>query len=186
MLFVSLRLFAQSDTTIIYNTPKIFSITIRDTNKSIFSMADETQYKEVYIDTLTRKYIVFERKYTNSHNPLISRKTEKVFLQNIVEIGYKNGTHEENAAIAGAVTFAIAGVIIGNVAKNQRELYNDKTKTVSPFLAGVIGLAMGAGVGYFIGGLIDKYEYLDLTNYGNERKFTEITRIINRGIKRNK
>jgi len=182
-LLISCSAFAQSDT-IAYNTSKIFYITIKDANKSIISFTETSTYKEVYIDTLSRDYLIFDRKTLDSENPMSSRKSEKIKLEDILVLGYKNGTHEELGLGIGAAVFGGTGFILGVNARKQDQLYNDKNPT-KPMLTALIGLVVGAGTGYLLGGMIDSYKYFPLPSE-RDKKYDAIIKIINDGIRQNK
>jgi hypothetical protein len=175
--------FAQSDT-VIFNTGKIFSITYLDRDKNGISFSEYSTYKAVFIDTLSKNFLTIERKYNALNNPLRNTKVEKIPLKNIKSLGDVVGNNGPIGALIGAGSGAIAGFIIAALSVNSNTgENNDKT---NPKGIGIVsGLFFGTFLGYWIGVNNEKYEDYDLMKYNNdsEKKYNEILKIIQTGIK---
>lgn len=117
---------------------------------------------------------------------MITRKTEKVFLKNIKELGYVRGDKGPWGALIGAGAGAIAGYIITALAINPDGKTNDKTNPKG--LGITFGLIGGAALGFWFGTLQNEYEEYELNQYNSnlERKHTAITEIVRRGMELNK
>ncbi|MBX7044461.1 MAG: hypothetical protein K1X86_01375 [Ignavibacteria bacterium] len=176
------------DNSVILNTPKVFSITYIDkSEKSIFSLSEYTSYNEVYLDTLSKDFLVIERKYIDLKNPLVSRKVEKIPIENIKTLGYIKGNKSIIGSLIGAGSGAIAGFIIASLSINQDGKNNDMSS--NPKGVGVIsGLVAGAALGYWFGSDLNAYEQYDLSQFSknNSKKFDEIMKIVRRGMRINK
>jgi hypothetical protein len=186
-ILTSASSYAQSDSAIILNTPRVFSVTFTNHDKSLLDFSQYATYDEVYLDTLTKDFLIIERKYTDLKNPGISTRVEKIPVKDIKSIGYVSGSQDVMGAIVGAGIGTIAGIIIGIAANTYDKASIDPKydKKNSPVVPVVAGLVIGAGLGYALGGMLDKYEHHSVVQYKNmERKFQEIQKIIQKGMDR--
>ncbi|MBS1493031.1 MAG: hypothetical protein JST55_05960 [Bacteroidetes bacterium] len=174
---------AQTDT-VVLNTPKVFSISYYDSTKSAVTFTSYSSFQEIYIDTLTKKFLTIERKFTDLSNPLVSRKIERVPLQNIKSLGYISGTNANKGLLIGIGTGAIAGLILGSIAQSQDELFDSNVRK-SVGISTIIGIVSGASLGYLLGGMFNDYTEYDLERYNNnpEKCYTEILKIARDGVK---
>lgn len=177
--------FAQSDT-VVLNTPKIFKITYLDPErKDKISFTDYSTYNEVYLDTLTKDFLVIEHK--SDAQPLVNRKLVRVPLTDIKELGYINGDKSMFGTYLGMGIGTAAGIILGAFAEKQDKLY-DEGSSKSIATSTVIGFVCGAGLGYLLGGIYNDYQMSELSHYNKDlkKKYSEILSIIQRGIRLNK
>lgn len=184
VIVFSNKLHAQNDT-VILNSPKIFKITYLDSaNKSSVTFSNYSTYNEVYLDTLTRQYLVIEFKHTDLTNPLINRKIARVPLKDIKEFGYIKGNRSDFGTLLGLGVGAAAGLILGAFAEKQDELYDEKPAK-SILVGGVIGMVTGGAMGYFLGGMFNDYTMYNLEKYNSNlnKKFEEILKISTLGLK---
>ncbi len=150
------------------------------------ALTEYSTYNEVYLDTLTKDFLIFQRKYTDLNNPLVSTRTEKVALEDIRSLGYITGTKETFGLYLGMGVGAVAGLILSSVAQRQDNLYSGTPpKSIGTgIIAGIIG---GGALGYLFGGMYNEYEKTNLEKFKNsDTKFSEILKIINKGLKYNK
>lgn len=173
--------YAQSDT-VALNTAKIFTITCLNPDKSDLAFSQYSTYNEVYLDTLTKNFLTFERKYLDLNNPTVSTKTEKVALKDIQSIGYANGTKETFGLFLGMGVGALAGGILGAVAQRQDNMYSGQApKSVA--IGIIAGIVSGGALGYLFGGTYNNYEETNLERFATtETKYAEILRIATKGI----
>jgi hypothetical protein len=174
---------AQTDT-VILNTPKVFSISYFDSTKSAVTFTSYSSFQEIYIDTLTKKFLTIERKFTDLNNPLVSRKVERIPLQNIKSLGYISGTKTSTGLLIGIGTGAIAGLILGAIAQSQDELFDSNVRK-SIGISTVIGIVSGAGLGYLFGSMYSDYTEYDLERYSTdpEKCYIQILKIARDGVK---
>ncbi|MBN8571992.1 MAG: hypothetical protein J0M18_20415 [Ignavibacteria bacterium] len=176
---------AQSDT-IALNTPNIFKITyLNPEKKEKISFTDYSTYNEVYLDTLTKDFLIIEHK--SDTYTLISRKSVRVLLKDITELGYVKGDKSVFGALLGMGIGTVSGVILGALAEKQDKLY-DKGSNRSVGTSIAIGFVCGTGLGYLLGGIYNNYETSELSRYDNDlnKKYLKILSIIQRGIQFNK
>jgi hypothetical protein len=177
--------FAQSDT-VVLNTPKIFKITYLDPErKDKISFTDYSTYNEVYLDTLTKDFLVIEHK--SNSQPLLKRKLVRVPLTDIKELGFIKGDKSMFGAFLGMGIGTAAGIILGAFAEKQDKLYDaGSSKSIATSTA--IGFVCGTGLGYLLGGIYNDYEVSELSRYNKDlnKKYSEILSIIQRGIRLNK
>lgn len=184
VIVFSNKLHAKNDT-VILNSPKIFKITYLDSaNKSSVTFSNYSTYNEVYLDTLTRQYLVIEFKHTDLTNPLTNRKIARVPLKDIKEFGYIKGNRSDFGTLLGLGVGAAAGLILGAFAEKQDELYDEKPAK-SILVGGVIGMVTGGAMGYFLGGMFNDYTMYNLEKYNSNlnKKFEEILKISTLGLK---
>lgn len=177
--------FAQSDT-IALNTPNIFKITyLNPEKKEKISFTDYSTYNEVYLDTLTKDFLIIEHK--SDTYPLMNRKSVRVPLRDIKRLGYIKGDKSTYGALLGMGIGTTAGIILGLLAEKQDKLYDaGSSKSVATSTA--IGFVCGTGLGYLLGGIYNDYEISELSLYDNDlnKKYSKILSIIQRGIQFNK
>ncbi len=177
--------FAQSDT-IALNTPNIFKITyLNPEKKEKISFTDYSTYNEVYLDTLTKDFLIIEHK--SDTYPLMNRKSVRVPLRDIKRLGYIKGDKSTYGALLGMGIGTAAGIILGVLAEKQDKLYDSRSsKSVATSTA--IGFVCGTGLGYLLGGIYNDYEISELSLYDNDlnKKYSKILSIIQRGIQFNK
>ncbi|MBN8571991.1 MAG: hypothetical protein J0M18_20410, partial [Ignavibacteria bacterium] len=68
LLFFYNLCFSQGDT-IVLNTPAVFSITFKENHKALIFDRNQTSYKEVYLDVLTKDYLIIRKKFDDIKNP---------------------------------------------------------------------------------------------------------------------
>jgi hypothetical protein len=179
------KCYSQSDT-IALNTPKIFKITyLNPEKKEKISFTDYSTYNEVYLDTLTKDFLIIEHK--SDTYPLMNRKSVRVPLRDIKELGYIKGDKSMFGALLGMGVGTAAGIILGVLAEKQDKLYDSRSsKSIATSTA--IGFVCGTGLGYLLGGIYNDYETSELSRYDNDlnKKYSKILSIIQRGIQFNK
>lgn len=179
------KCYSQSDT-IALNTPKIFKITyLNPEKKEKISFTDYSTYNEVYLDTLTKDFLIIEHK--SDTYPLMNRKLVRVPLRDIKELGYIKGDKSTFGALLGMGVGTAAGIILGVLAEKQDKLYDSRSsKSIATSTA--IGFVCGTGLGYLLGGIYNDYETSELSRYDNDlsKKYSKILSIIQRGIRLNK
>lgn len=177
--------YSQSDT-IILNTPAIFSITFKENHKSLIFDRNHTSYKEVYLDVLTKDFLIIRKKFNDEKNPKAISRYVQVSLKDIEALGYAKGTEETFGGLLGMGIGAVGGTIISLVANgfdNSAQDFNPgKTESIGkPVLVWTIA---GATLGYLIGGHSNEYESFELTKFNNdnEKKYLEINKIVKKGL----
>ncbi len=176
--------FAQSDT-VVLNTSKIFKITyLNPEKKDRISFTDYSTYNEVYLDTLTKDFLIIEHK-SDAH-PLLNRKLVRVPLTDIKELGYIKGDKSMFGAFLGMGIGTAAGIVLGIFAEKQDKLYDTKSSK-SVATSTVIGFVTGTALGYLLGSIYNDYETSELSRYDQNlsKKYSVILSIIKRGIRLN-
>ena len=183
ILILSNNCFSQSDT-IALNTPAVFSITFKENHKALIFDRNYTSYKEVYLDVLTKDYLIIRKKFDDVKNPKAISRYVQVSLKDIEALGYATGTEETFGGVLGLGIGAVGGTIVsllGKSADNTSQGFNPgSTKSIT---GQVIGWTLtGAILGYIIGGHSNEYKSYDLSKYNDEKKYEEINIIVKKGL----
>jgi hypothetical protein len=175
--------YSQSDT-IKLNTPAKFSITFFEQKKSLFGLNKFTTYEEVYLDDLTKDFITIRKKFDDPKNPKAVSRYLRISLKDVKSVGYATGTMEVYSALLGLGSGAFGGLAVTAIGKGFDKGANafnpGETQSVTGGI--LVGAVSGAIMGYIIGSHSNDYENFDLSSYGNDKKFEEIKRIVNKGL----
>ncbi|MBP9096986.1 MAG: hypothetical protein KBG21_10285, partial [Ignavibacteria bacterium] len=134
ILILSNNCFSQSDT-IALNTPAVFSITFKENHKALIFDRNYTSYKEVYLDVLTKDYLIIRKKFDDVKNPKAISRYVQVSLKDIEALGYATGTEETFGGVLGLGIGAVGGTIVsllGKSADNTSQGFNPgSTKSIT-------------------------------------------------------
>ena len=181
----SISCYSQSDS-IALNTPAIFSITFKENKKSLIFDRNHTSYKEVYLDVLTKDYLIIRKKFDDENNPNAISRYVQISLKDVEALGYATGKEETFGALLGAGIGLVGGTIVSIIATSfDRDAIDPKyDSTTSKFGVPIlIGIGSGALLGYFFGGMVNSYETFELSRFDNEKKYLEINKIVKKGLK---
>ncbi len=109
--------YSQSDT-IKLNTPAIFSITFHEEKEALIFKKDYTSYDEVYLDVITKEYLIFKKKYHDEKKPNAVSTIRRIPLKDIKALGYSTVTKESFGTFLGMGIGVVTGTIVAIVAKS--------------------------------------------------------------------
>lgn len=179
--------YSQSDT-VMLNTPAVFSITFKEYKKSLIFGRNHTSYKEVYLDVLTKDYLIIRKKFDDKKNPNAISRYLRISLKDVEELGYATGTQETFGGLIGMGIGAVGGTVLSLIAKGfdkgEGKFNPGATESIGAQVLTWTGV--GAILGYIIGGHSNEYKTFELSTLNNEKKYLEINRIVKKGLSHSK
>lgn len=175
--------YSQSDS-VALNTPAIFSITFKENKKSLIFDRNHTSYKEVYLDVLTKDYLIIRKKYDDKRNPNAISRYVQISLKDVEALGYATGTEETFGGLLGMGIGAVGGTVLSLIAKGFDKGEGKFNPGATESIAAQVLTWTGAGaiLGYIIGGHSNEYKSFDLSTFNNEKKYLEINKIVKKGL----